>query len=361
MQEALSVDELQRLEALRSYAILDSQAEQAYDDIVSLASHICGVPIALISLVDEDRQWFKARVGLDVAQTPRSQAFCAHAILQPDQLMEVPDATQDPRFADNPLVTGDPGIRFYAGAPFVAASGMALGTVCVIDRVPRTLTPAMTVALKALSRQVTALLSLRRTVADLRLLAQAQAQQQQQLDSYQRQLEEVNRDLAEQTQRDPLTGLKNRRAFDCILRDELSRAQRVHSSLGLLMVDVDHFKPFNDAFGHVAGDEALQRLANVLQAQARSYDHVARYGGEEFAVVLPDSQREEVQAVANRVRAAIEAMPSVHRSFTVSVGAAMARPTDTPTRLIERADKALYQVKHQGRNGVVVLGEDAEQ
>jgi diguanylate cyclase (GGDEF)-like protein len=359
MQEALTVDELQRLESLRSYAILDSQAEQAYDDIVSLASHICGVPIALISLVDEDRQWFKARVGLDVAQTPRSQAFCAHAILQPDQLMEVPDATQDPRFADNPLVTGDPGIRFYAGVPFVASSGMALGTVCVIDRVPRTLTPAMAVALKALSRQVTALLSLRRTVAELRLLTQAQAQQQKQLDSYRKQLEEVNRDLSEQTQRDPLTGLKNRRAFDHILREELSRAQRVQSSLGLLMVDVDHFKPFNDAFGHVAGDAALQQIANVLQAQVRSYDHVARYGGEEFAVVLPDSQQEEVLAVANRVRAAVEAMPSAHRSFTVSVGAAMAILIDTPTRLVERADKALYQAKHQGRNGVVALDGDA--
>lgn len=359
MQEALDVDELQRIEALRSYAILDSQAEQAYDDIVSLAAHICGAPIALISLIDEDRQWFKAKVGLDVAQTPRSQAFCAHAILQPDQIMEVPDATQDSRFADNPLVTGDPGIRFYAGAPFVVAPGMALGTVCVIDRVPRVLTPAMVAALKALSRQVTALLNLRRTVADLRLLTQAQAQQQQQLDSYQKRLEEVNRELSEQTRRDPLTGLKNRRAFDRILRDELSRAQRVHSSLGLLMVDVDHFKPFNDDFGHVAGDEALQRLANVLQAQARSYDHVARYGGEEFAVVLPDSKLEEVVAVAKRVRSAIEAMPSPHRSFTVSVGVAMAKQADTPTRLIERADKAMYQAKHQGRNCVVALEEDA--
>ncbi len=131
----LPPDEERRLRALRRLRVLDSLPERLFDDIVLLASEICGTPIGLISLIDTDRQWFKARVGLDATETPRSHAFCAHAIMAPDQLMSVADATRDPRFAANPLVTGDPNIRFYAGAPVVTPEGEALGTVCVIDTV----------------------------------------------------------------------------------------------------------------------------------------------------------------------------------------------------------------------------------
>lgn len=152
MDDTFNSVESLRLQALKSYVVLDTPAEQAYDDVVCLAALICGVPIALISLVDEDRQWFKAKVGVDVMETPRGRAFCAQAILDPEQITEVRDASLDSRFASHPLVTGDPNIRFYAGAPLLTPSGSALGTVCVMDRVPRTLTPAMADALKALSR-----------------------------------------------------------------------------------------------------------------------------------------------------------------------------------------------------------------
>jgi len=164
MTVPLPPGELARLSELRSYDILDTLAEQAYDDITHLASHLCGTPIALISFVDEDRQWFKSRVGLPVQETPRAHAFCAHALLHPADVMIVPDALLDQRFVDNPLVTGDPHIRFYAGAPLVTPDGNALGTMCVIDRQPRQLDAAQMEALRALSRLVIAQLELRRAL-----------------------------------------------------------------------------------------------------------------------------------------------------------------------------------------------------
>ena len=161
MKATLLPDEPQRLESLRQYAVLDTPAEAAFDDLTELAAHICEAPIALISLIDENRQWFKSKVGLDASETSRDVAFCAHAIHQPD-LFIVPDATLDERFADNPLVTGEPRIRFYAGAPLLTPDGHALGTLCVIDYQPRELRPDQQRALRVLSRNVIGQLELRR-------------------------------------------------------------------------------------------------------------------------------------------------------------------------------------------------------
>lgn len=135
---SLPQNEEERLRALRDLALLDSLPEEAYGDIVQLAASICGTPIALITLIDESRQWFKARIGVDIQETPRDAAFCAHAILDQNSTMIVPDAGADPRFRDNPLVLEDPHIRFYAGSPIVTSAGHALGALCVIDREPRT-------------------------------------------------------------------------------------------------------------------------------------------------------------------------------------------------------------------------------
>lgn len=163
---ATATDEQARLAALRRYRILDTEPEQRFDDLTLLASQICETPMSLITLVDSDRQWFKSRVGLDVAETARSVAFCAHAIQEPE-IMQVPDATTDARFRDNPFVAGDPNIRFYAGAPLVTPDGYALGTLCVIDVKPRRLTEAQLRALDALRRQVESQLELRRNLDEL--------------------------------------------------------------------------------------------------------------------------------------------------------------------------------------------------
>jgi GAF domain-containing protein len=136
-------DEAARLAALRSLELLDTPAEEALDDLVKIASELCGAPLALISLVDADRQWFKARVGLSMDETPRQMSFCAHAIrtAENDDLFVIGNALEDPRFRDNPLVIGESHVRFYAGAPLRLADGSTVGTLCVLDRVPRTLTP----------------------------------------------------------------------------------------------------------------------------------------------------------------------------------------------------------------------------
>ncbi|HEY5653609.1 MAG TPA: GAF domain-containing protein [Pontiella sp.] len=151
-----------RLKALFRYEILDTSAEQQYDDITAIASHICEAPIALISLLDDQRQWFKSRIGISAEETERDVAFCAHAIMQPD-IFIIPDALLDDRFSNNPLVTDSPNIRFYAGAPLTTADGHNLGTLCVIDHQPRQLSSKQQEALAALSRQVISLMELRLT------------------------------------------------------------------------------------------------------------------------------------------------------------------------------------------------------
>ena len=161
------MSEAARLAALRRYRILDTGPERAFDDLTLLASHICGTPIALMTLVDADRQWFKSKIGVTISETSRSVAFCARAI-EATSIMVVPDALGDVRFRDNPLVAGELGFRFYAGAPLVTPDGHALGTLCVVDRVPRTLTPDQLEALDALRRQAQAQLELRLHIGELK-------------------------------------------------------------------------------------------------------------------------------------------------------------------------------------------------
>lgn len=165
----LPLDEETRLEALHRYHVLDTDDEEVYDNITRLATHICGVPISAVTLIDEDRQWFKSRVGLDERETSRDVSFCAHAILEPN-IMSIHDMREDVRFADNPYVVSGPQIRFYAGAPLVTLEGNVLGALCVMDQKPRALLPEQIEALQALSRHVMCQMEMRHAVAGQSLI-----------------------------------------------------------------------------------------------------------------------------------------------------------------------------------------------
>lgn len=353
MQAApVPANEAERVAELAAFEILDTLPEQAYDDITFLAAEICGSPIALVSLIDGERQWFKSRVGLDASETHRDFAFCGHAILAPDDLMVVPDATADARFANNPLVVDDPGIRFYAGAPLVTESGAALGTLCVIDRVARELTDRQEQALRSLARQVMAQLELRRAVISLQEHVATRRQYEKQLEEYQRMLE-INLSVTElDSLTDPLTGIGNRRAFDKKLEEECDRWTRYETPLSLLVIDIDHFKDYNDEFGHPAGDVALRAIAGSLSDHSRATDHVGRLGGEEFGVILCDTSAAGAAVMAERFRRSIADGHLGERPITISVGVATAAAGDTPAELLAGADTALYAAKAAGRNQV---------
>lgn len=345
--------EQSRLEALQRYRVLDTLPEQSYEDLALLASAICGTPVALVSLVDESRQWFKARIGLPLQETPRTVSFCDHAIRNPREVMVVPDATVDPRFQSNPLVTGGPGIRFYAGAPLVTDEGHALGTICVIDHVPRQLDPAGRAALAALSRQVVRLFEAREQNLELqRLVAERELMTRGLMDQTRR-LEAKNAELAVEAKRDALTGLLNRSGLEKLRGAQLSAEWLASGTYAVAVLDLDHFKRVNDQHGHAAGDAALKLVAEEIRRGIRGGDIAVRYGGEEFLVLMPGTPMAGAMTVIERIRQSVAARTDLAGTLTLSGGLACGLAgRDDPETVFQAADQALYRAKRAGRNRI---------
>jgi len=310
-------DEKARLAALRSLALLDTDPEERFDRVTRLAQRLFDVPIALVSIVDEDRQWFKSHQGLETTETPREVSFCGHAILG-DDIMHVPDATLDERFSDNPLVTSDPNIRFYAGCPIADPTGAKLGTLCIIDRHARDLSDADAASLQDLAEMV------EREIAALHLATV-----------------------------DELTGLSNVRGFELLGSKLLDVYRRQPGGVSLLYLDLDGFKAINDRFGHDEGDAALREFSDILEHTFRTSDIVARLGGDEFAVLLSGTQSVEISIA--RLNQALEmrnrATDSKYRLAT-SIGSSTFDPETNSEldQLVKRADAAMFEHKRSARD-----------
>lgn len=337
LEPRFPANEEERAKALELAGLLYSPAEDRFDRITRIAIKTFGVQTALVSLVASNVQWFKAKSGLDACETPRAISFCGHAILDDDILL-IPDALEDPRFRDNPLVTGAPFIRFYAGKPIATEGGLKLGTLCLIDPKPRTLSEGEKDHLRDLAGWVE---------NEIRMPQLSLAQQDLILE-----LTAAKR----QALLDSLTSIWNRRGIMEILQRESSRTHREGKSFAVIMVDIDHFKKINDGFGHAAGDKVLVEVSQVLRSSVRAYDAVGRLGGEEFLVVLTDCDLGDALAIGEKMRLRISnreiAFESKILKATVSLGIAV-HPKDKAAdidALIAEADQLLYAAKNQGRN-----------
>ncbi|MEB3229893.1 MAG: diguanylate cyclase [Leptolyngbyaceae bacterium] len=490
----IPTNEADRLAALRSLQILDTEPEERFDCITRIAQRAFHVPMALVSLVDAERQWFKSHQGLCACETSRDISFCGHAILNDIPLI-VPNALNDPRFADNPLVLGDPNIRFYAGMPLKVLSTYRVGTLCLIDRNPRSFSRNETLLLHDLAQlaeqelaagKTSLLVELQQRNQEMQLLSDlsdflqasltltesfevisqlmgslfpscsggvfiicASRNRVEQgtvwgphlhsvsefaphacwslrrgsfhvirpermalkcghvlddpsvaatlcipmiaqgetlglfflsspnpdaLTSAKQQLahtvaEQIALTLANlnlratlqnQSIRDPLTGLYNRHYFEETLQREIARAQAKQTEIGVIMVDIDHFKQFNDTYGQGTGDLVMQAIGKLLREQVWGVDIACRYGGEELTVILPDTTLEKAQAKANEIREAISLLKvpfhgkmvqQIHASLGV---AGFPKHGNNRITLLQTAIAALHRAKGNGRNQVIL-------
>ena len=322
----IPANEKERLETLRSINILDTEAEERFDRLTRMAMRAFNVPIALVSLVDENRQWFKSRVGLDACETGRDISFCGHAILG-NEIFVIEDASADERFADNPLVTDAPHIRFYAGAPLRYLNGSKLGTLCIIDREPRTLDDDDMVMLRDLAEMAESELS----AVQLATI-------------------------------DDLTKISNRRGFVSLAQNSLSLCARQGSPVSMVFFDLDQFKPINDRFGHAEGDRALITFADLMRQSFRESDVFARIGGDEFAVLLTNTCANIAAEVVERFRNLVathnrEARRGYDISFSDGVFSLKPEEGCQVEDLLREADVMMYENKSNDRSPVCLVRE----
>jgi diguanylate cyclase (GGDEF)-like protein len=309
-------DERTRLETLRSLKLLDTSPSERFDRLTRIARRMFGVPVSLVSLIDDNRQWFKSRQGLDATETPRDISFCGHAILG-DDIFIVPDATKDNRFIDNPLVTDEPNIRFYAGVPLRVSNGSKIGTLCIIDEQPREFSEE-----------------------DLELLRDLAEMAQQEIAAVQL------------SSMDELTLISNRRGFIALAQHAIEISKRKKYPASLVYLDLDKFKQINDNFGHAEGDKALVAFAELIRSNFRDSDVFARLGGDEFVVLFTDTPVENVEDVLSRFDSAVNHYnKQVKRGYDLcySVGIAAFDPEKHASveDFLAEADTLMYQHKKQ--------------
>lgn len=325
------VDEPGRVAALYRYEILDTDPEREFGDITRLVRTLLNVPVAAVSLIEADRLWFKAIDGLDACEAPRSAAFCDYTI-RSAKPFAVKDTTQDPRFADTPVVTGEAHVRCYLGVPLTTPEGYNVGALCIMGTEPRRFTAADEQVLVSFARLVVSQM-------ELRMMAR----------------------------RDALTGALTRRAFSDALQAAAAEARAQHTGLpdmdvnaapaSLVLFDIDHFKHVNDRWGHPAGDEVLRAVSEAIAGALRPADRLGRLGGEEFGVLARGMDPDETHAMAERIRQAVTGLrvPCLEgHMITISGGLACwhnSRP-EVPD-WIAAADVVLYAAKRTGRNRIM--------
>lgn len=311
-------NEQSRLEALRGLGLVDTPPDERFDRYTRLAEHLFDVPTAFFSLIEEDRQWFKSRQGMAVTEIPRGHAFCSYTILGED-LLVVSDALRDERFKDNPLVTGEPGIRFYAGCPIRTRGGANVGTLAVIDYVPRVLEESDLMLLKDLAAMID---------EDVAVINEATI--------------------------DELTGLSNRRGFRAIANPALAMCRRLDRPATLMFFDLDRFKEVNDEYGHAEGDKVLTQISQILLSEFRNSDVIARLGGDEFCVLLTGTSAGNVERPMQNLDEAIRVWSeSVPYTVGFSVGTVSYDPEKHPTidDLLINADRLMYENKRAKQAG----------
>jgi len=313
-------DQERRLAALHALNLLDTESEERFDRITRLAQRVFGTSMANFTLVDSDRQWFKSRVGAEGAEDPLDTGFCPHAILETETTV-VGDARYDKRFHDNPLVTGDPNIRFYAGHPVAGPGGEVLGTLCVVDDKPRTIEDFDAEALAEFAAMVEA------EVASFSLAIG-----------------------------DELTELANRRGFEMLGQRLVGAARRLDLPLSVIYADLDNMKPINDTYGHESGDVALREVAEVLNSTLRASDLVARLGGDEFCALLIGAAAEAAPTLISRVEGTLAARNAdADRPWKLSLSLGVAEsPAGEEKALwdvVAAADAAMFAAKREKKAG----------
>lgn len=338
----IPANEAERLASLQNMLLLDTPDEEAFDRITRIAFHLFEVPIALVSLIDVNRQWFKSCIGLPVRETGRDISFCGHAILG-DELFIISDATQDARFADNPLVSGEPHIRFYAGKPLRNAEGFNIGTLCIIDSQPRQLTETQ-------KQMFSDLGSWAETVLRLRQLSATQTTLLQQLDSAQR-----------KQQIDPVLQVWNEQSMRQLLQAELAQQHQSAQPLVMATLSVDQYPQLQQQFGQEFASQALKTVSTRLRSNITDKDILGRYRDNELLILLPGYPESLIQQCGESLRHCIETTDPIDApngdsvALSVSIGIVAVRPQTTPITLADLlsiTEQAHYQAKRGGGNQV---------